>query len=715
MRRRGSNLTQSSLDSFFRSSRGGTGFSLLPERAVPSGTAATTTAALEYTTVVSSSSDASTVASSASTSRSGSAKRTRTGQERHPAASPSTSQPRRVSPRSKSPTSAHASSRGSSVSDAATSSTESYNSSPDAAPAPPAAAPQYTPPKHAAYLAPPETKAQKVANDALAYGQRSIILPWSSRNVCAGEGGQACDAWTLVRQMLREDRTASSSQLRALLQALMVHFPARDATRVFTFDALADAVGGVLTAPERAHFYAQVLPWMKHVAAAGGTFFGSKRVPLLRQGTNSRVVLSHNEAVTLMCCAFFSLFPGRSYRSNTMPAENHYINDSRPRRGRGRCGIFGVSSKLPPINFDSLLCSGTSPDRRDAHLAKIRCVFEYFFQSYAARDNVPMHTAIEIARVCYAQMPDFIQSRVPLQTVVLRRDGLIEEDAYALQVDFANKVLGGGVLGRGCVQEEIRFVVSPELILSRLVCESLLDNEAVFMGGCGQFSAYTGYSDSFRFDRPLVPGFVKAPLLAAGAPAGSTPGEVMPLRTVRSVGKGRLPMLDVCVVAMDAVDFNGYRRSVKDQYYVSWISREMRKAFVSFNGSDGSGVSLPSARQGPVATGNWGSGAFGGDVELKLLIQWCAASEAARPLHYYAFDRMGLPDAFAPLQAKLSAEGWTVGNVFTALTKYAAFHHTEVERLNVAAHVTDDFFLPTKKPMGVFDFVKTLTLQDLAH
>lgn len=30
-----------------------------------------------------------------------------------------------------------------------------------------------------------------------------------------------------------------------------------------------------------------------------------------------------------------------------------------------------------------------------------------------------------------------------------------------LQADFANKFLGGGVFGRGAVQEEIRFLICP--------------------------------------------------------------------------------------------------------------------------------------------------------------------------------------------------------------------------------------------------------------
>lgn len=36
-------------------------------------------------------------------------------------------------------------------------------------------------------------------------------------------------------------------------------------------------------------------------------------------------------------------------------------------------------------------------------------------------------------------------------------------------VDFANKNIGGGVLGFGSVQEEILFVIHPELIVSVLL------------------------------------------------------------------------------------------------------------------------------------------------------------------------------------------------------------------------------------------------------
>lgn len=44
-------------------------------------------------------------------------------------------------------------------------------------------------------------------------------------------------------------------------------------------------------------------------------------------------------------------------------------------------------------------------------------------------------------------------------------------------------MLGGGVLGWGCVQEEIRFVICPELLVSRLFTEKLGPTEALLMIG----------------------------------------------------------------------------------------------------------------------------------------------------------------------------------------------------------------------------------------
>uniref|UniRef100_A0A4W5LTE6 PARG catalytic Macro domain-containing protein n=1 Tax=Hucho hucho TaxID=62062 RepID=A0A4W5LTE6_9TELE len=63
-------------------------------------------------------------------------------------------------------------------------------------------------------------------------------------------------------------------------------------------------------------------------------------------------------------------------------------------------------------------------------------------------------------------------------------------------------MIGGGVLGSGLVQEEILFLMNPELIVSRLFTEKLGDNECLFITGSQQFSQYSGYSDTFKWIGP---------------------------------------------------------------------------------------------------------------------------------------------------------------------------------------------------------------------
>lgn len=51
------------------------------------------------------------------------------------------------------------------------------------------------------------------------------------------------------------------------------------------------------------------------------------------------------------------------------------------------------------------------------------------------------------------------------------------------QVDFASSWIGGGVLSSGLVQEEILFLMNPELIVSRLFTQRLTDNECLVITG----------------------------------------------------------------------------------------------------------------------------------------------------------------------------------------------------------------------------------------
>lgn len=112
------------------------------------------------------------------------------------------------------------------------------------------------------------------------------------------------------------------------------------------------------------------------------------------------------------------------------------------------------------------------------------------------------------------------------------------------------RFVGGGVIGYGCVQEEIRFVICPELIVSRLFTEELNDGEALVVMGVERFSKYEGYGDSFTWN---------------GHNNDETPFDE----------HGRKK---TTITVIDATRFN----RTKDQFHCSSIIRELNKVSYFF-------------------------------------------------------------------------------------------------------------------------------------
>ena len=71
-------------------------------------------------------------------------------------------------------------------------------------------------------------------------------------------------------------------------------------------------------------------------------------------------------------------------------------------------------------------------------------------------------------------------------------------------IDFANKYIGGGALSGGCVQEEILFAVEPEAIVSMLLMEVMDDNDAIRIDNLIQYSNYSGYAFSFKYEESAI-------------------------------------------------------------------------------------------------------------------------------------------------------------------------------------------------------------------
>jgi poly(ADP-ribose) glycohydrolase len=235
-------------------------------------------------------------------------------------------------------------------------------------------------------------------------------------------------------------------------------------------------------------------------------------------------------------------------------------------------GDFEQPPEFPTLDAAPLLAS-LAPQE----LAKLRCILGYFERIVGTTH-------------------DWDHDDAPLRALEVRATGGIEDAVGHIQIDFANSFLGGGVLTGGCVQEEIRFSIAPELLAGLVVSPRMGSHEAILMLGSERFSTTTGYALSLAYGGSCVDP-------CARLPDGTT---------------------DVAVLALDALDYR--RRDARAQYSPAAIRRELDKARIGFAGG-------PAGC--PIATGNWGCGAFGGDPAQKAVIQWLAASSVGRSLRYY--------------------------------------------------------------------------------
>mmetsp|Transcript_58291 Transcript_58291/g.188752 ORF Transcript_58291/g.188752 Transcript_58291/m.188752 type:complete len:310 (+) Transcript_58291:135-1064(+) len=259
----------------------------------------------------------------------------------------------------------------------------------------------------------------------------------------------------------------------------------------------------------------------------------------------------------------------------------------------------------------------------DDDVQQLLCVLHFFLVLVDSTDTFLDSEFVSFSRRCvsghlWAEQRSFWTSaqaaRQNLSEFEIHSRGVIEAADGALQADFANRFIGGGVLAGGLAQEEIRFLASPECMAGCLFVEGMKSNEAVFIVGALQYNRYKGYWEDFEFVDD------DGPLRASSA---------------RRLDARR--RRDVHIVAFDAVSWT--RRVKSDQYSERWILRELLKVFAACLGD----LEDDSTECRPLATGNWGCGAFKGDPQLKALIQWLAASMANRRVQYHPYgdDRVG--------------------------------------------------------------------------
>lgn len=309
--------------------------------------------------------------------------------------------------------------------------------------------------------------------------------------------------------------------------------------------------------------------------------FEKIKIPLFYIGQNKEFSLTKKHAAIIVALMYFGLFDLNECKNN-------------PNFPRMR-------------NFTAIITIGQAEF--------LKCLYNYFCRIQFLSYDQNCFETLKKSQISYNRV--FIKDPLAiLQKKFTKKlseinplNFSIEEMNECINIDFANKFIGGGALFGGNVQEEIRFFLCPELFPSILIFERQNDNEAIFFIGTEQYSSYRGYGSNFQFS-----------------------GDYIDNSKFDSEGRKML-----ILSAIDAINF---RRNQDSQFSEKYVNREIFKAFIGFsilqNDSD--------YRSMAIASGNWGCGVFAGNKDLKFLIQWLSASAAGRKLNYSCFKNNAFCD-----------------------------------------------------------------------
>ncbi|KAM3834721.1 poly(ADP-ribose) glycohydrolase isoform 2-T2 [Vipera latastei] len=430
------------------------------------------------------------------------------------------------------------------------------------------------------------------------WDNKHVKMPCSEQNLypVEDENGDrtAGSRWELIQTSLLKKFTCSRDLKDAILRYNITY------AKKWDFTALAEFCDKVLEDAEAQHLFQSILPDMVKLALSLPSIC-TQPIPLLKQKMNHSITMSQEQMASLLANAFFCTFPRRNAKM-----KSEY-------------------SSYPDINFNRLF-EGRSPRKPE----KLKTLFCYFRRVTEKKPT----GLVTFTRQCLQEFPEWERSQKKMPRLHVTYEGTIESNGQGmLQVDFANRFVGGGVTGAGLVQEEIRFLINPELIVSRLVTEVLDHNECLIITGTEQYSEYTGYAETYQWAR---------------SHEDDMPRDEWQRRCTE-------------IVAIDAFHF----RCFLDQFTPEKIRRELNKAYCGF-----SRPGVPPQHLPAVATGNWGCGAFGGDSRLKALIQILAAAEAGRDVVYFTFGDAELMRDIYSMHTFLTKRGQAVGDVYKLLLRY---------------------------------------------
>uniref|UniRef100_A0A8D9EJI1 poly(ADP-ribose) glycohydrolase n=1 Tax=Cacopsylla melanoneura TaxID=428564 RepID=A0A8D9EJI1_9HEMI len=422
-----------------------------------------------------------------------------------------------------------------------------------------------------------------------------VHLPFSEKSLIQGDQSTVRKRWEIIQEALLSPIT-DSKQLEEVICSYN--------SKKWRFPALHSLFTKELDVNETEIFFSRILPKIVSLALRLPSLLQCG-IPLLKTHINHSITLSQLQIASLLANAFLCTYP----RRNSTQPDSQYAN-------------------FPCINFSRLFQAESA-----CVTEKLKCLLNYFVRVTTSEPKGLVTYSRRYIPVNH--LPQWSTSRCQLPELFISSEGMIENQQGLLQVDFANKFVGGGVLGYGGVQEEIRFVICPELIAAQLFTERLDSTEALIISGVERYNTYEGYSQTFTW---------------TGNHKDQTSSDIY----------GR----KLCTVL--AIDASNVARNPRSQYSFKSIQRELNKAYVGFSWGQ-----EDSSRSGnTVATGNWGCGAFKGDVQLKALLQLMAAAEASASVAYFTFGNSGLTNGIYDMYTCLKQYRVSVGRICKLLERY---------------------------------------------
>jgi poly(ADP-ribose) glycohydrolase len=370
-------------------------------------------------------------------------------------------------------------------------------------------------------------------------------------------------------------------------------------------------------------FFTVVWPAAMKLALEMPMLFPSSEIECLSE-ENPQIVLSRRQVACLVVHQFLCSLPAQPWETDSS-VDFHIWFSSEPPCARA------VEAYLHALfNYFERLVGGSGGNSPSPLLA---CSIAEWPVTFTLR-------SLPDTEVC---LDDFYSSKfLPLKVIQLPEastDPSVLGLPHGACVISANKNVGFGCSG---TQEETHVGSSPEACTAVLTMPTLEDTQVLIVRGAEAMISLKGYGREARLDKVLEPNYNRE----------NTAMSIFSRRTMLFMDALELDMFD--------------REELVPDLLPKHVEREMRKAITALS-TNPSGE----ARYTEIFTGLWGCGAFGGDWQIKTIIQWCAAAISGVNLYFIcAGDQQ---QAFAANLEQFALSGlecgWTVGDVLRHLLR----------------------------------------------